>query len=102
MGKGKLTIEEGEGEAPTKKIQKERKSKMPKSLSMIDNYDESEDEQVRVAKEVQAEREERAHTKLSHLAICFPDSILEIPQTSPLRAYFISEIARIASIFKVD
>jgi predicted SPOUT superfamily RNA methylase MTH1 len=57
---------------------------------------------VRVANEEQVEQEERAHNKLSHLAICFPDSILEIPQTSPIRAYFISEIARIASIFKVD
>lgn len=28
--------------------------------------------------------------------------MLEIPQTSALRAYFISEIARISSIFKVD
>lgn len=44
------------------------------------------------------------HTKqkLKHLAICFPDSILEIPQNSDLRAYFVSEVARICSIFKVD
>ena len=40
--------------------------------------------------------------QLKHLAICFPDSILEIPQTSPLRSYFISEVARISSIFRVD
>ena len=39
---------------------------------------------------------------LKHVAVCFPDSILELPQTSTLRAYFISEIARICSIFKVD
>lgn len=49
-----------------------------------------------------AEQQEREETKIRHLSICFPDSILEIPQTSALRAYFISEIARISSIFKVD
>ena len=40
--------------------------------------------------------------RIHHLAICFPDSILEIPQNSDLRAYFVSEVARICSIFKVD
>ena len=40
--------------------------------------------------------------KLEHLAIAFPDSVLEVPQTSPLRAYFITQVARICSMFKVD
>ncbi|KAL4468345.1 hypothetical protein ABPG72_010746 [Tetrahymena utriculariae] len=40
--------------------------------------------------------------KLKHLAICIPDSIVSIPQSSELRSYFISELARTAAIFCVD
>ncbi|KAL4427495.1 hypothetical protein ABPG74_015198 [Tetrahymena malaccensis] len=40
--------------------------------------------------------------KLKHLAICIPDSIISIPQSSELRSYFISELARTAAIFCVD
>ena len=40
--------------------------------------------------------------RMKNLTICFPDSILEIPQTSALRSYFIGEVARISSIFKFD
>jgi hypothetical protein len=39
----------------TKKIQKEKKENVQHSLSLIQNYDESEDEEVRLANEVKAE-----------------------------------------------
>ncbi len=43
---------------------------------MVENYAESEEYNVHLAKEDQAEQEESSQNKLTHLAICFPDSIL--------------------------
>lgn len=40
--------------------------------------------------------------KYPNISICFPDSIIALHQSSELRSYFISEIARMASIFTVD
>lgn len=45
---------------------------------------------------------EQSRVRLAHLAICIPDSLVSLPQSSVIRSYFLSELARICSIFKVD
>lgn len=48
------------------------------------------------------EEEEVQPKKKIKISICFPDSIVALHQSSELRSYFISEIARMATIFCVD
>ena len=40
--------------------------------------------------------------KIKSISISIPDSIIQIAQSAELRSYFISEIARKASIFCID
>ncbi len=39
---------------------------------------------------------------MGHLAVCIPDSLVSIPQSSVIRSYFLSELARICSLYRVD
>lgn len=39
---------------------------------------------------------------MAHIAVCLPDSLVSIPQSSVIRSYFLSELARICALYRVD